>query len=82
MYSIDCLVPGADPRIRYSPFSLDIEHNVVLAACKEHNIPIAAYSPLGRGLLTGSIRKPEDIPEGDMRRNYDRFKVGLFALYR
>ena len=32
-----------------------------------------AYSPLGRGFLTGSIRSIDDIPEGDFRRNVPRF---------
>jgi aryl-alcohol dehydrogenase-like predicted oxidoreductase len=65
---------------RFSPFSLDIEHNGVLAACKEHGIFIAAYSPLGRGLLTGTIKKPEDLPEGDYRRGLDRFQVCVISL--
>lgn len=33
-------------------------------------------SPLGRGLLTGTIKKASDIPEGDYRRNFDRFQAG------
>lgn len=36
-------------------------------------IPIAAYSPLGRGFLTGSLKK-EDIKQGDMRGHFDRFQ--------
>lgn len=31
------------------------------------------YRPLGRGFLTGQIKSPADIPEGDMRRRYVRF---------
>lgn len=65
---------------RYSPWSLDIEHNDVLATCKELGIPVIAYSPLGRGFLTGSLRKPDDIPENDMRRHLDRFQVSFPLL--
>ncbi|KAI5480177.1 pyridoxine 4-dehydrogenase [Pseudohyphozyma bogoriensis] len=57
----------------YSLMSLDIEGNGVLATCKELGIPIIAYSPLARGLLTGTIGKPDDVPEGDLRRLFDRF---------
>jgi aryl-alcohol dehydrogenase-like predicted oxidoreductase len=38
-----------------------------------------AYSPLGRGFLTGQIQKPQDIPEGDRRRDHPRFQEGNFA---
>lgn len=66
--------------IRYSPWSLDIEHNGVFNACKELGIPIAAYSPLGRGFLTGQLRSPDDIPEGDNRKHFDRFQVSRTLL--
>ena len=38
-----------------------------------------AYSPLGRGFLTGSIRSIDDIPEGDKRRTYPRFSEDHLA---
>jgi len=34
-----------------------------------------AYSPLGRSFLTGQVQKPEDIPDGDRRRDHPRFKA-------
>lgn len=37
-----------------------------------------SYSPLGRGMLTGQIKKLEDIPENDMRRNFPRFSPENF----
>ncbi|KAI5294893.1 Pyridoxine 4-dehydrogenase [Ascosphaera acerosa] len=43
----------------------DILKNGVAAACKEHNIPILAYSPFGRGVLTGRIKTMADIPKGE-----------------
>jgi pyridoxine 4-dehydrogenase len=36
------------------------------------------YSPLGRGLLTGDIKSPEDIPEGDFRKHLPRFSKEYF----
>lgn len=45
----------------------------VIATAAELNITVLAYSPLGRGFLTGQITKLEDIPEGDIRRHMERF---------
>jgi pyridoxine 4-dehydrogenase len=62
--------------VEFSLWSTEILENGVAKACAELNIPIVAYSPLGRGFLTGQIRKFEDIPENDMRRHYPRFQPG------
>ncbi|KAH8928640.1 aldo/keto reductase [Atractiella rhizophila] len=59
----------------YSPFTLDMEENKVLETCKELGIVIAAYSPISRGLLSGTIEKPSDIAEGDGRHHFDRFQA-------
>ncbi|KAH7023383.1 NADP-dependent oxidoreductase domain-containing protein [Ilyonectria destructans] len=48
--------------------------NGLLEACAELNIPVLAYSPLGRGLLGGKIKSHEDIPKGDMRSIHPRFQ--------
>ncbi|KAF2762034.1 aldo/keto reductase-like protein [Pseudovirgaria hyperparasitica] len=64
--------------IEFSLFHTAPLTNGVFAACKEHNIPVIAYSPLGRGFLTGQIRTPEDIPEGDFRRTIPRFQGETF----
>ncbi|THV46596.1 hypothetical protein BGAL_0373g00020 [Botrytis galanthina] len=58
--------------------TLDIFQNGVAEACREHDILVVAYSPLGRSLLTGAIQKLEDLPEGDMRRTYPRFQKEHF----
>lgn len=73
------IVPVSAVEIEYSPWSLDIESNGILATCEEFQIPIVAYSPLGRGMLTGTIKKFEDLPENDMRRHFDRFQPENFA---
>ena len=52
--------------------------NGVAATCAELGIPIVAYSPLGRGILTGQIRKREDFPEGDARLHFPRFSEENF----
>jgi aryl-alcohol dehydrogenase-like predicted oxidoreductase len=45
---------------------------------RELGIGFVAYSPLGRGFLTGQIRSPEDIAEGDWRKNHPRFQGDNF----
>lgn len=48
-------------------------------ACAQHGIPVVAYSPLGRGMLTGAIKSPDDLPKGSMLRGYPRFQADAFA---
>ncbi|KAK4205277.1 putative pyridoxal reductase [Triangularia verruculosa] len=52
--------------------------NGVLEACAELGIVVLAYSPLGRGMLTGQIKSWDDIPEGDYRRTLPRFQPEVF----
>jgi len=56
----------------YSLWALDIESKI-LPTCRELGVAIVPYSPLGRGFLTGQIKKFEDLPEGDWRRTAPRF---------
>ena len=46
----------------------------VLPVCRELGISLVAYSPLGRGFLTGAIKSPDDFAEDDFRRNLPRFQ--------
>lgn len=64
--------------VEYSLWATEIQDNGVLKACGELGIPIIAYSPLGRGFLTGQIRSPSDIPEDDPRKHYPRFSEENF----
>jgi len=66
--------------VELSLFSTDVLTNGVAAACARHNIPIVAYSPLGRGLLTGQIRSVADIPAGDFRLHMPRFQPENFNI--
>jgi len=56
-----------------SLWSRDAEAEV-LPAVRELGIGYVAYSPLGRGFLTGQIKSPSDFAEGDFRRNHPRFQ--------
>ncbi|MHB8424860.1 MAG: aldo/keto reductase [Gammaproteobacteria bacterium] len=57
----------------YSLWSRDPEDEI-LATLRELGIGFVAYSPLGRGFLTGRFQRLEDLPEGDYRRNSPRFQ--------
>ena len=57
----------------YSLWTRDPETEV-LGVCRELGIGFVPYSPLGRGFLTGKIKKPEDLPEDDYRRTTPRFQ--------
>jgi aryl-alcohol dehydrogenase-like predicted oxidoreductase len=57
----------------YSLWTRDPEDEV-LPTVRELGIGFVAYSPLGRGFLTGRFRRPEDFLEGDYRRNSPRFQ--------
>jgi aryl-alcohol dehydrogenase-like predicted oxidoreductase len=56
----------------YSLWSRDAEDEI-LPTVRELGIGYVAYSPLGRGFLTGQITKPEDFPQDDFRRFHPRF---------
>jgi len=57
----------------YSLWTRDPEREV-LATCRDLGIGFVAYSPLGRGFLTGQFKKFEDLPEDDYRRHSPRFQ--------
>ena len=58
----------------YSLWTRDVESNGVLATCRELGITFVAYSPLGRGFLTGAIQKLDDLHPSDWRRTNPRFQ--------
>jgi aryl-alcohol dehydrogenase-like predicted oxidoreductase len=57
----------------YSLWSRDPEGEI-LQTVRELGIGFVAYSPLGRGFLTGAFRRPEDLPPDDWRRRHPRFQ--------
>jgi aryl-alcohol dehydrogenase-like predicted oxidoreductase len=58
----------------YSLWTRDVESNGVLATCRELEITFVAYSPLGRGFLTGAIQRLDDLHPSDWRRTNPRFQ--------
>ncbi|KAH6711066.1 NADP-dependent oxidoreductase domain-containing protein [Leptodontidium sp. MPI-SDFR-AT-0119] len=67
-------------QVEYSPFSLDIESEQInlLNTCRELGVAVIAYSPLGRGMLTGRFKSVDDFEDGDVRRYLPRFSGGNF----
>ncbi|KAL7626104.1 hypothetical protein AAE478_002874 [Parahypoxylon ruwenzoriense] len=70
--------PISAVEIELSLFTPDPLHNGILDTCHELGIPIAAYSPVSRGWLTGEIRKLDDLHQDDFRRMLPRFKPEAF----
>jgi len=60
-------------QIEFSPWTPDIVSNGILKWCEENGTDVVAYSPLGRGFLTGQYKSVEDFEEGDFRRYNPRF---------
>jgi aryl-alcohol dehydrogenase-like predicted oxidoreductase len=71
--------PIAALQSEFSLWTRDPEHNGVLDACRRLGIAFVAYSPLGRGFLTGAIRSPDDFEADDYRRSSPRFMGENFA---
>jgi aryl-alcohol dehydrogenase-like predicted oxidoreductase len=65
--------PIAALQTEYSLWTRDPESEI-LSTCRELGIGFVAYSPLGRGFLTGQFRRFEDLPADDYRRNSPRFQ--------
>jgi aryl-alcohol dehydrogenase-like predicted oxidoreductase len=70
--------PIAALQSEYSLWTRDPEDGN-LAACRELGIGFVAYSPLGRGFLTGQIKRFEDLADSDYRRFQPRFQGDNFA---
>lgn len=62
----------------YSLWTRDIEDGM-LATCRELGVGLVAYSPLGRGFLTGELKRFEDLPQDDYRRTSPRFQGDNFS---
>jgi aryl-alcohol dehydrogenase-like predicted oxidoreductase len=71
--------PIAALQSEFSLWTRDPDENGMLAACRKLGVSLVAYSPLGRGFLTGTIRSPEDFEADDYRRNNPRFQGENFA---
>ncbi|HUB33012.1 MAG TPA: aldo/keto reductase [Bryobacteraceae bacterium] len=65
--------PIAALQTEYSLWARDPESEI-LKTCRELGIGFVAYSPLGRGFLTGRFRTPDDLAQDDWRRRHPRFE--------
>jgi aryl-alcohol dehydrogenase-like predicted oxidoreductase len=70
--------PIAALQSEYSLWTRDPEEEI-LATCRELGVGLVAYSPLGRGFLTGRFKRFEDLPADDYRRVSPRFQGDNFA---
>jgi aryl-alcohol dehydrogenase-like predicted oxidoreductase len=68
-------------QIEYSLFTRFVEHEM-LNTCRELGVTLVAYSPVGRGWLTGAITSRDQLSEGDFRRTHPRFTEEAFATNR
>jgi len=74
--------PLAAVQSEFSLFSRDVVHNGEKAAIDELGIGFVAFSPLGRGVLTSSVRSLDDLDADDARRTLPRFQPEAFAANR
>lgn len=68
-------------QVEYSPWSLEIEDESgtdLLQACRELGVTVVAYSPLGRGFLTGRYKSHADFEASDFRRTVPRYSEENF----
>ncbi|KAF7361346.1 Aldo-keto reductase [Mycena sanguinolenta] len=72
--------PISAVQVEYSPFVLDIEDPKVplLETARELGVTIVAYSPLGRGLLTGRYKSPDDFEKDDFRLTIPKYSAQNF----
>jgi len=70
--------PIAAVQSEYSLWTRDPEENGVLATCRELGIGFVPFSPLGRGVLTGGLKKLDTLAADDFRRSLPRFQAENF----
>jgi aryl-alcohol dehydrogenase-like predicted oxidoreductase len=71
--------PIAALQSEFSLWTRDTQSNGMLDACRRLGVSLVAYSPLGRGFLTGAIRTPDDFAANDYRRSSPRFMGDNFT---
>ena len=73
--------PIAAAQMEFSPFALEIESDQTkfLSTARELGVKIVAYSPLGRGFLTGTMQSRADLDDSDNRKNHPRFSEEHFG---
>ena len=71
--------PIAALQTEYSLWTRDVEQDALIA-CRELGVGFVAYSPLGRGFLTGAIQRIDQLAKDDWRRNNPRFQAQNFDV--
>ncbi|MCW5771653.1 MAG: aldo/keto reductase [Rhodospirillaceae bacterium] len=66
--------PVAALQTEYSLWSRDVAEQQMLPVCRELGVAYVAYSPLGRGFLSGQFKSPEALPTNDRRHEHPRFQ--------
>ncbi|KAJ2400704.1 hypothetical protein GGI23_001871 [Coemansia sp. RSA 2559] len=66
--------PIAAVQVHYSAWNTSIETNGLLDACRELDITVVAYCPLGAGALTGTLGSIDSLPDHDIRRFHPQFQ--------
>jgi len=74
--------PIAALQTEWSLWTRDVETNGVLATVRELGIGFVAYSPIGRGFLSGAFSSPDDLADDDFRRHNPRFAGENFQANR
>jgi aryl-alcohol dehydrogenase-like predicted oxidoreductase len=67
-------------QLEYSLFERDTVEGEMLATCRELGVAVVAYSPVGRGMLTGTFTSRSDLPAGDFRGVAPRFSDENMAV--
>ena len=67
--------PVAAVQLEYSLFTRDVVEGEMLDTCRELDIAVVAYSPLGRGMLTGTVSSRSDLTQDDNRLRWPRFSA-------
>jgi aryl-alcohol dehydrogenase-like predicted oxidoreductase len=75
LHRANAVSPIAAVQVEYSPFALEIgsPQTNLLTTCKELGVAVVAYSPLGRGFLTGALKSIDDLDPDDFRRKVPRY---------
>jgi len=76
-----CEHPIAAVQSEYSPWTRNPDI-AVLQACRDSGTAFVAFSPVGRGFLTGTLPEPETFDAKDIRRNMPRFEAAAYARNR
>jgi len=72
------IIPVGVVEIEVSLWSFEQEIQDVIAWSKKNKVPVFCYSPLGRGFISRTYSKPEDIPDGDFKKYLPRFQGEAF----